>query len=159
MPEKKPPVDETSSETLYFPKTVNETVDLILAQLSLEEMAGFAKTSVENLEMLSHVLAVVVQTKIEGSTLNQELVNDCRRISGNPDLDVSGASKVVIEAIWKRLRETHRLRVTCPPKTGPDFVREIWHNLRPKSGGGYESEAVHHGEDYRDAESIIITAV
>jgi hypothetical protein len=41
--------------------------------------------------------------------------------------------------------------VTCPPKTGPDFVREIWHNLRPKSGGEYESEAVHHGEDYRDA--------
>ena len=111
MPEKKPPVDETSSETTYFPKTVNETVDLILAQLSLEEMAGFAKTSVENLEMLSHVLAVVVQTKIEGSTLNQGLVDDCRRISGNPDLDVSGASKVVIEAIWNRLRETHRLRV------------------------------------------------
>jgi hypothetical protein len=41
--------------------------------------------------------------------------------------------------------------LTCPPKTGPDFVREIWHNLRPKLGGGYEPEAVHHGEDYRDA--------
>jgi predicted O-methyltransferase YrrM len=24
--------------------------------------------------------------------------------------------------------------LTCPPKTGPDFVREIWHNLRPKPG-------------------------
>ena len=41
--------------------------------------------------------------------------------------------------------------LTCPPKTGPDFVREIWHNLGPTSGGGYESEAVHYGEDYRDA--------
>jgi len=41
--------------------------------------------------------------------------------------------------------------VTCPPKTSPDFVRKVWHNLRSKSGGGYESEAVHHGEDYRDA--------
>jgi len=26
------------------------------------------------------------------------------------------------------------VQVTCPPKTGPDFVREIWHNLRPKTG-------------------------
>ena len=40
--------------------------------------------------------------------------------------------------------------LTCPPKTGPAFVREIWHNLRPKSGGGFWSEAVHHAEDYRD---------
>ena len=111
MLEKKPPVDETSSETLYFPKTVDETVDLILAELSLEEMASFARTTEENLAMLSHLLEVVVKTKIEGSTLNQVLVDDCRRITGNPDLDVSGASKVVIEAIWKRLRETHRLRV------------------------------------------------
>lgn len=111
MSENKPPAEGSSSETLYFPKTVDETVDLILAELSLEEMASFAKTSVENLEMLSNVLAVVVQTKIEGSTLNQELVDDCRRISGNPDLDVSGASKVVIEAIWNKVRETHRLRV------------------------------------------------
>ena len=111
MPEKKPPVDETSSGTLYFPKTVDETVDLILAELSLEEMSSFAKTTVENLEMLSHLLTVVVKTKIEGSTLNQDLVDDCRRISGNPDLDVSGASKVVIEALWQKVRETHRLRV------------------------------------------------
>ena len=44
--------------------------------------------------------------------------------------------------------------LTCPPKTGPDFVREIWHNLKPKSGGGYGSEAVHHREDYRDAAGI-----
>jgi hypothetical protein len=111
MPDKEPPTDGASSGTLYFPKTVDETVDLILAELSLEEMASFAKTSMESLEMLSHLLEVVVQTKIEGSTLNQELVNDCRRISGNPDLDVSGASKVVIEALWNRIRETHRLRV------------------------------------------------
>ena len=111
MPEKKPPVDETSSGTLYFPKTVDETVDLILAELSLEEMASFARTTEENLAMLSHLLEVVVKTKIEGSTLNQGLVDDCRRISGNPDLDVSAASKVVIEAIWNRVRETHRLRV------------------------------------------------
>ena len=111
MPDKEPPTEKASSGTLYFPKTVDETVDLILAELSLEEMASFAKTTGENLEMLSHLLAVVVNTKIEGSTLNQGLVDDCRRISGNPDLEVSAASKVVIEAIWNRVRETHRLRV------------------------------------------------
>jgi hypothetical protein len=111
MPDKEPPTEKASSETLYFPKTVDETVDLILAELSLEEMASFARTSMESLEMLSHVLAAVVKTKIEGSTLNQGLVNDCRRISGNPGLDVSGASKVVIETIWQKVRETHRLRV------------------------------------------------
>ena len=27
-----------------------------------------------------------------------------------------------------------------PPKTGPDFVREIWYNLGPRSGGKHESK-------------------
>jgi hypothetical protein len=36
----------------------------------------------------------------------------------------------------------HKFVVDLPRKTGPDFVREIWHNLEPKPGGGYESEAV-----------------
>ena len=63
--------------------------------------------------------------------------------------DLLGHSRI---KTTQRYCQVSNLKVlTCPPKTGPDFVREIWHNLRPKSGGGYESEAVHYGEDYRDA--------
>ena len=42
-------------------------------------------------------------------------------------------------------------RVTCPPKTGPDYVIVFWDNLGVKEGGGYESKAVHGGKDYWDA--------
>jgi hypothetical protein len=41
--------------------------------------------------------------------------------------------------------------IDLPPDTGPDFVREIWHNFDQSRGGEYEPEAVHRREDYWDA--------
>jgi hypothetical protein len=94
-----------------FPKTVNEVVDSILAELSLEEKSIFAYTTENNLTILTHLLASFIDAKIGDSTVNQELLEDCRRRAGNPDLNATEASKVIIEAIWEKVRETHRLRV------------------------------------------------
>ena len=61
--------------------------------------------------ILTHLLASFIDSKIGYSTVNQELFEDCKRRAGNPDLDAAEASKVIIEAIWEKVRETHRLRV------------------------------------------------
>lgn len=45
------------------------------------------------------------------STVNRALFEDCRVRSGNPDMDEAEASKVIIEVLWRKVRETHRLRV------------------------------------------------
>ena len=94
-----------------FPKTVDEVVDSILAELSLEEKSIFAYTTEQNVTILTHLLASFIDAKIGDSTVNQELLDDCRRRAGNPDLNATEASKVIIEAIWEKVRETHRLRV------------------------------------------------
>ena len=94
-----------------FLKTVDEVVESVLSELRPEERSILAKTSEQNLPILTHLLASFIDTKIGDSTLNQELIEDCRRRVGNRDLDAAEASKVIIEAIWEKVRETHRLRV------------------------------------------------
>jgi hypothetical protein len=43
--------------------------------------------------------------------INKELFESCRIISGNKNLNESTAAMVIIEKLWERLKETHRLRV------------------------------------------------
>jgi len=42
---------------------------------------------------------------------NAELLFSCKRASGEEHIDPDYAPIVIIEKLWKRLRESHRLRV------------------------------------------------
>ena len=102
---------EASPTTTVLPKTVDEAVESVLSELTLEESAILANTSEENLSVLSQVLTLFIDTKLGDSTVNRSLFEDCRTRSGNPNLNEAEGSKVIIEAIWQKVRETHLLRV------------------------------------------------
>jgi hypothetical protein len=42
---------------------------------------------------------------------NQELMESCRFVTKNKKLDVDEASFVIIDAMWEKLRKTHKLKV------------------------------------------------
>ena len=105
------PDAEASPTTTVLPKTVDEAVESVLSELTLEESAILANTSEENLSVLSQVLTLFIDTKLGDSTVNLALFEDCRLRSGNSNLNEAEASKVIIEAIWQKVRETHRVRV------------------------------------------------
>ena len=105
------PDAEASPTTTVLPKTVDEAVESVLSELTLEESAILANTSEENLSVLSQVLTLFIDTKLGDSTANRSLFEDCRTRSGNPNLNEAEGSKVIIEAIWQKVRETHLLRV------------------------------------------------
>jgi hypothetical protein len=50
---------------------------------------------------------------IENQTeiVNEKLMADCIKQSGNATLDEAEAANYILKEIWSRLRETHRLRV------------------------------------------------
>jgi hypothetical protein len=104
-------LEDDTHRAQVFLKTLDEVVESVLSELRPEERSILAQTSEQNLPILTHLLASFIDTKIGDSTVNQELIEDCRRKAGNPDLDATEASKVILEAIWKKVRETHRLRV------------------------------------------------
>ena len=103
--------DQAASKPMGLPATVDEAVESILSELTLEESAILANTSEENLSVLSQVLSLFIDTKLGDSTVNRALFEDCRVRSRNPNLNEAEASKVIIEAIWQKVRQTHRLRV------------------------------------------------
>ena len=105
------PDAEASPTTTVLPKTVDEAVESVLSELTLEESAILANTSEKNLSVLSQVLTLFIDTKLGDSTVNRSLFEDCRTRSGNPNLNEAEGSKVIIEAIWQKVRETHLLRV------------------------------------------------
>jgi len=105
------PLGNVTPEAKVFLKTVDEVVESVLSELRPEEKSILAQTSEENLPILTNLLASFIDTKIGDSTVNQELIEDCRRRVGDPDIDAAEASKVIISAVWEKVRETHRLRV------------------------------------------------
>jgi hypothetical protein len=56
-----------------LPKTVDEAVSQILAEISLQESALMANTTEENLTLLSQVLTSFLETKLQGVSANREL--------------------------------------------------------------------------------------
>jgi hypothetical protein len=43
--------------------------------------------------------------------VNKKLLKDCIKQSGNETLDEAEAASYILKELWKRLRETHKLRV------------------------------------------------
>jgi len=70
--------------------TVVEIVDEIISQLPLRERASLAKMNKVDVEVLQHVFDLYVKSKIDSE--DEEYAN-------------------IMQRLWKRLGETHRLKV------------------------------------------------
>ena len=85
-----------------WPKTVDETVDLIIADLSNEDKEMIREMSKGGLVTLHHELGMCIRNSFGLWEGNTELLEAC----GSPVMKPDSASAVIIEATWKRLRET-----------------------------------------------------
>lgn len=88
------------------PRTVDEAVDILLRTLDAETMKIFSGRA-EN-ELLSYVptAGALIQNEFKLGEGNDALLRSCREVAGVPDLDVAGASMVIIEALWRILQQT-----------------------------------------------------
>jgi len=94
-----------------LPKTVDEAVDQLLAEMTPEEREIMANIEEHSLWLLEQLISDSIDSKLRQPAFNRELYKDCKIRSGKPELDEAEASKVIIQEIWKRLQQTHRLRV------------------------------------------------
>jgi len=67
----------------------------------------------DDLRVLEAVLAKHIRYSLEQfkEQENDDLLKECRERSGDESLDHAGASVFVLRELWKRLKETHRLRM------------------------------------------------
>jgi len=94
-----------------LPKTVDEAVEQIISDMTLEERVRMANFDKEELRVINYSLSIFIRNHLFMKDVNRELFESCRMVSGNKNLNESTAALVIIEKLWEKLRETHRLRI------------------------------------------------
>ncbi|MBA7495528.1 hypothetical protein ES702_06115 [subsurface metagenome] len=94
-----------------LPKTVNEAVDQIISDMTLEERVRMANFDKEELRVINYSLSIFIRNQLFMKDINKELFESCRIVSENKNLNETTAALVIIERLWEKLRKTHRLRV------------------------------------------------
>ena len=86
------------------PKTLEDAVSILVSILDKETVETFAGRSEKELKHYHCTAGVLIRKEFKLTDGNDDLIESCRRFSGQPDLDGKGASIVILEALWKRLR-------------------------------------------------------
>jgi hypothetical protein len=105
------PKSEYLKKLQAVPKTVDEAVDQIMSDMSLEERVRLANYDKENLRVINYSLSIFIRNQLFMKDVNKDLFESCRSVSGNKNLNEAMAALVIIEKLWERLRDTHRLRI------------------------------------------------
>ena len=93
------------------PKSVDEAVDRLIPDLVLKDKVDIANMTEEQVEWLHISLRNYIRGIFRLWTENESLMKSCRMKSGIKDLRSDRASEIIIEALWERLRDTHKLHV------------------------------------------------
>ena len=88
-----------------LPKTLEDAIDFLLSILDKETMDMFAKRTEKELKHYHCTAGVLIRKQFKLTEGNDELIESCRTFSGQSDLDGKGASIVILEALWKSLRQ------------------------------------------------------
>ena len=94
-----------------MPNTVDEAVEQIISAMPLRDRVTLSNLTYDELANLQATLGIYIRKKLEVWQVNQSLLNSCRNKLGSADVDEYSAASVIIDEIWKKLRESHPLRV------------------------------------------------
>ena len=96
----------------HKPNTVDAVIEEIIAELTLVERVGTADLEENEFRVIELTLGKYIRHRLDQMDVgvNQKLMKDCLKKSGE-SLNEIDAATVIIKELWKRLRETHRLRV------------------------------------------------
>jgi hypothetical protein len=100
------------SDTLQgLPQTVEEAVDQIIAEMHIRDRTLIAALSEDDLFILEQILGIYIKQKLDEWAVNEQLLGSCRELADDDNLNESDAAGIIIKELWKKLRETHKLRV------------------------------------------------
>jgi hypothetical protein len=93
------------------PRTVEEAVERLTTELSLKDNTTIANMAETDLNTLHFNLGEYIRNEFSLWSGNDDLLTSCCLIAGRTEVHQDEASSIIIRELWKRLRETHRLRV------------------------------------------------
>ena len=94
-----------------MPETVDDAVKRLIANMPLKFKVDLSKMDEGELINLHFTFGVFIRNQFGLWNENTDLVNDCRELSGIDFMNADDAAAFIIEELWKRLRNTHKMRV------------------------------------------------
>ncbi len=98
-------------KTAVPPKTVEAAVDNIINEMHLKDRTLMANLKKEELAPLQLTLGLYIQKKLDLWSQDATLTHACEAAAEKEKLDKSNLPMVLIKMMWKKLKDTHRLRV------------------------------------------------
>ncbi len=93
-----------------YPKTVNQAVERLISDLSLKDRVYIANLTQEDLYLIHISLRSHIGQELGLWSGNKDLIESCRTMSGSTELRADQCPAVILEALWRRLQDTHMLR-------------------------------------------------
>jgi len=92
------------------PKTVDEAVNRLMANMPLKMKAEISKMDAGDLIDLHATIGAYIRNQFKLWTGNFELLDDCCKVTGYEKLHPDEAAGIIVKELWRKLRETHKLR-------------------------------------------------
>lgn len=102
---------ELLEKPLVLPKTIHEAVERLIAEMALKDKVVIANMTYDELVDLNSNFGAYIRNAFRLWSGNHELMESCRFVSKNKKLNVDEASFAIIDALWEKLRKTHKLKV------------------------------------------------
>lgn len=95
---------------INLPLTIDEAVDMLLADLPLADRSRLASLEAEGLEALNRMVGAQIASDFRLWSGNHELLHACLEAALEKGEDAADPTLVIVNAIWARLQATHVLR-------------------------------------------------
>jgi hypothetical protein len=95
----------------YLPRTVEEAVNMLIADLPLKDKNFVAHLQEDELPSLHPSVRDYIRKKLGLLPGNESLLESCRHMKKDRALRENDALMIVLTELWKKLQEAHVLRV------------------------------------------------
>ncbi len=79
--------------------------------MPLKDRATIANMAEEDVLNLESALGLYIEMKLDEWSASEDLLESCRELTDDDNLSESDAAGIIIKELWKKLRETHKLRI------------------------------------------------
>ena len=105
------PVSQSGSPAYRKPQSLKEAVELLIMQMPLKDRATIANMSQNELSSLNLSVGGYIMNNFGLLSGNRDLIESCRLEAEGRLKHEEDAVPVIINALWKKLQQTHRLRI------------------------------------------------
>lgn len=93
------------NENKNIPTTIIEAVNILLSELPIESKQQIKDSSEDDLINFHIGLGMTIRNIFGLWQKDSKLYENCRELSGDPNLHVDDASGIILKALWERLQD------------------------------------------------------